>query len=99
MSVRLGLFPFVLLMTGCGSSTVTKANFDKLKPNMTVAEVEGILGKATRGGEKPEAKGKEGVIQFPFTLYKWGDDKKYINVGFDDGGKAAVIWQKGVLDN
>jgi hypothetical protein len=99
MSIRLGLSAIVLVLTGCGSSTVTKANFEKLKPSMTLAEIEGILGKATKGGEKPEAKGKEGAIQFPFTMYKWGDDRKYITVGFDDGGKAAVIWEKGVLEN
>lgn len=34
-------------LAGCGGSKVTKANYEKIKDGMTLAEIEGILGKGT----------------------------------------------------
>lgn len=87
---------FVLAMAGCSASTVTPANFAKLKPGMTQAEVEAVLEKPAQPGVKPQA--KDSGLRLPFTMVRWGDDAKSITVGFDDDGKAAVIWQKGVLE-
>lgn len=93
--MRLISAALVVTLAGCSASTVTPANFAKLKPGMTQAEVEAVLGKPASAGVRPQA--KDGSLQAPFTMVRWGDDARLITVGFDDDGKAAVIWQKGVL--
>jgi hypothetical protein len=64
----------VLLLAGCGSK-VSKSNYDKLKEGMTMAEVEGILGKGTvtetSGGLMGAAKTEE-----------WKDGDKSITAAF-----------------
>src|ERR1043166_850404 len=37
-----------LLLPACGKSKVSQANYDKLKKDMTLADVEAILGKGTK---------------------------------------------------
>ena len=44
------LFGLCLLLSGCNKSKVTKENFDKIKNDMTLKEVEDILGEGTREG-------------------------------------------------
>jgi len=92
----LGAATLLFCIVGCGASTVTPANFARLKPGMTQAEVEAVLGQPAAPGVKPRA--KDSGLQVPFTMVRWGDDAQSITVGFDDEGKAAVIWQKGVLE-
>ena len=46
-----------LLITGCGKNKVTKDNYEKIKNDMTLAEVEAILGK----GAKDESGDGSGV--------------------------------------
>ena len=88
------------------NKNVTPENFAKIKPGMTQAEVEAILGGA--GEDDPEGNldvsegssvaGAAGIGGDLNTMskrrsttkwFKWGNDKKFIRVGFDDGKVAA----------
>ena len=44
------LLALCLLLAGCKKSKVTQENFDKIKNDMTLKEVEAILGEGTREG-------------------------------------------------
>ncbi len=93
-----------------GNSKVTKANYDLLKSNMTLTEVEAILGKGDAEGDLAlhEGSGAAGAIGVtdmtaaPRTTssvkwVKWGDDNKYIRVGFrGDRVATGKIEQKGL---
>jgi len=99
----LGVLCAALCLTvgACGKTNknVNKANLDKIKPGMTRAEVEEILGP---GEDDPElslpegssvagASGIGGDLQSlskprnSTKWLKWGSDKKFIKVGFDNG--------------
>ena len=74
----------VLTLAGCGGK-VTKSNFDQIKTGMTVAEVEGILGKATDT--------KSGAVNLPGiagsgSIMTWKDGEKTIAVTFANGKVA-----------
>ena len=85
-----------LLMAGCGSKRVTKANFDKITDGMPRADVEMILGKGEEPAETDLATGSSvagaaGIggdlasVSRPASgvkIVKWGDDKKWIKIGF-----------------
>src|SRR5216683_1383765 len=110
MKARRALSSLRLLVFGClclapiactGNSKVTKANFDQIKPNMTLAEVEAILGKGDAEGDLAlhEGSGAAGAIGVTdmsaapsrtssIKWVKWGDDNKYIRVGFS-GDRVA----------
>ncbi len=93
----------VCLLAGCGGGSVNQANFDKVKNDMSVKDVDAILGtgspisldeigklplpektKVSYGtvgaiiGGDPKAKTK------PVQWRKWGDNQKFILVGFQD---------------
>jgi hypothetical protein len=62
-----------LLTTACVKK-VTKANFDKIKDGMTLAEVEKILGKGTKEtGDGSNVAGQFGVAVMPAAASGGGD--------------------------
>jgi len=76
-----------LTLAGCGGSKVSKDNFDKIKPGMTIAEVEAVLGKAT------DTKGVSGTIGDLAGSAKtmiWKDGDKTITVNFVNDKVAAM---------
>lgn len=78
-------------MPGCGSK-VSKSNFDKIKVGMTVAEVEGIMGKGT---EEAAAAGAIGELKGSAKVMSWTDGDKKITVTFVDD-KVKLTVQKGL---
>jgi len=93
-----------------GNSNVNKANLEKIKPGMTLSDVETVLGKGdSEGGldlsEGSGAAGALGVTTLSATSsrssstkwMRWGDDNKFIRIGFQ-GDKVAKgkIEQKGL---
>lgn len=99
-----------LALPACGGSKrVTKANYDRIKPDMTLAEVEAILGKGDGEGgtslaEGSSVSGAAGIggdlqsVARPASgpkWLKWGDDSKWIKVGFvgDRVGKGMIQQQ------
>jgi hypothetical protein len=95
----------VLAVTGCkGNKNLTKANFEKIQPGMTLAEVQSILGGPgeTEGGDLAIAEGSGGAAavgvggdlqtmsqpRSKVKTYKWGNDSRYIKVSFN-GDKVA----------
>jgi len=106
-----------LALPGCkkANKNVTQENFAKIKPGMTVADVEAILGGP--GEDDPEGNldvsegssvaGAAGITggdldsmsrRRPTTKWlRWGNDKKNIRVGFDDGKVGGgKIQSKGI---
>jgi hypothetical protein len=89
---------------------VNKANFDQIKPGMTRAEVEAILGPGDREGglDVSEGSGVAGAVgvttlsapgsgRSSIEWFKWGDDSKNIRVGFQgDRVVKGKIEQKGL---
>ncbi len=78
--------------TGCGKSKITKENFDKIKNDMTLKEVEAILGEGTsQGGDGANVAAQVGVdvtggAAAPSTVdYLWESGKKSITVTFKQG--------------
>lgn len=105
------LFVLSLAIPACGgNSNVNKANYEKIKPGMPLAEVEAVLGKGdseggldlSEGSGAAGALGVTGLSAAPtrsssIKWMRWGDDNKYIRIGFQ-GDKAAKgkIEQKGL---
>jgi len=67
-----------LTLAGCGSK-VTKSNLDKITNGMTLAEVEGILGKGT---ESTGASGTVGDLTGSAKSVTWKDGDKTITINF-----------------
>jgi hypothetical protein len=97
-------------LAGCkGNKALTKENFDKIQSNMTLAEVQALLGGP--GEENPEgltmaegssvagAAGIGGSLESmtakksPVKWYKWGGSSKWIAVAFLDGKVASNFKQ------
>jgi len=105
------LFLLCLAIPACtGNANLTKANVDKIKPGMTLTEVEAVLGKGdSESGldlsEGSSAAGALGVTTLSaapsrsssIKWMRWGDDSKFIRIGFQ-GDKVAKgkIEQKGL---
>ena len=84
-----------LFVAACADKRLTKANFDKIKDKMTLEQVQDILGRGDKetGGDGGAgvaaavglnlggAKGAGGA-----DMYKWGNDEKYIRIGFRNNG-------------
>ncbi len=68
-----------LTLAGCGSSKVSKSNLDKITNGMTLAKVEGILGKGT---EATGASGTLGDLAGSAKSVTWKDGDKTITVNF-----------------
>jgi hypothetical protein len=88
-----------------GDARLTKASFAKVQPGMTLAEVEAILGPGEQeGGDLAIAEGSGvagaagvggdlqsmGGPRSQFTTYKWGNDKCWIKVIFQQGKVAPA---------
>jgi hypothetical protein len=97
------LLTVCLLVCGCGKNKVTKANFDKLKEGMTLAEVEAILGPGEKqtgdaanvagqfGVALPSNEGAKGV-----DTYVWEKGNKKIQLCLVNGKVAGQILQSGL---
>jgi hypothetical protein len=106
------LLAVCLALPACGGNkNLTKANFDKIKPGMTLTEVEAILGQGdsedgTSLAEGSSVAGAAGIggdlssvtSRSSSTKWvKWGDDKKYIRIGFmGDRVQQGMIQQAGL---
>ena len=86
------LLALCLLLPGCKKSKVTQENFDKIKNDMTLKEVEAILGEGTReGGDGANIAAQAGVdvtggalAQSSSTIaYVWESGNKKITVFFN----------------
>jgi hypothetical protein len=101
-----------VFLNGCGGNKrVNKDNFAKIKPNMHLDEVEGILGKGeVEGGTSlPEGSSVAGAAGIGGDLssisrpasgpkwVKWGDSNKWIRIGFiGDRVQQGMIQQQGL---
>jgi hypothetical protein len=91
-------------LTGCGGS-LSKAQVDRIRLGMTVAEVEGILGKgkSVESGEVKrlvqESMGEDGpkveIDSSEMRGIRWGDDKKSVTVIFRSD-KVFRVFPKGL---
>jgi hypothetical protein len=105
------LLSLCLAIPACGgNANVNKANYDKIKPGMALADVEAVLGKGdSEGGldlsEGSGAAGAVGVTTLSATSsrsssikwMRWGDDSKFIRIGFQgDKVVKGKIEQKGL---
>jgi len=78
-----------LAITGCGKGTdVSKEAYDKVKTDMTLAEVEAILGK---GELQTGASGTIGGLTGSGEVYKWVDGDKKITITFANGKVKAKV--------
>ena len=108
--VALLLLLCVAIPACSGNANVNKANYDKIKAGMTLAEVEAVLGKgdSEAGLDLSEGCGAGGAIgvttlsatpsrSSSIKWMRWGDDNKFIRIGFQ-GEKVAKgkIEQKGL---
>jgi hypothetical protein len=109
----LAVLLLAVLTAGCGkgNKNITKANFEKIKPGMTVSEVEALLGRGEDEadlslGEGSSVAGSAGIggdfdsVAKPKSSTrwrKWGSDTKFIRVGFDnERATAGKITQQGL---
>jgi hypothetical protein len=86
--ILIGVAMMALMLTilpGCGGK-VSKSNFDKVQNGMTMAEVEGILGKGT---EQAGVAGAIGDLAGSGKVMTWTDGEKSITVTFVDGKVTA----------
>ena len=79
------------VLTGCGKSKVTKENFDKVKNDMTLDQVEAILGEGTKQGDGANMAAQVGVDvtggagSSSTVEYVWEGGKNTITVSFRQG--------------
>jgi hypothetical protein len=79
------ILAFCLALVGCGGSKVSKVNYDKIKDGMTVAEVEGILGKGEEQASVSVPGASAGGVSVPGMSgknYVWKDGTKVITITF-----------------
>ncbi len=77
-------------LSACGSSKITKENFDKLKLGMTLEDVQDILGEGSRQGDPSSGVAAQfGVNLAPSgsreEMYIWESGKKKITIYFRTG--------------
>jgi hypothetical protein len=91
------LLAMCLALSGCGKDKITKANYDKITNDMTLKEVEAILGEGTsQGGDGANVAAQFGVdvsggVQASATTsvdYVWEKGNKSITITFR-GGKVV----------
>ena len=93
------LFALCLMLTGCIKNKVTKANYDAVKPGMTLEQVQQLLGKGTKdeGGDGSNVAAQfgvdVGVSSSPRagtgSTYTWERGGNSITVNFDKEGKVV----------
>jgi hypothetical protein len=98
--VRYGAIAVVLalcfLLSGCVKSKVTKENYDKINTNMTLAEVEAILGKGEAVGDGSNVAAQVGVdvtggaAPSNTVDYVWESGAKKITVTVIKGGGKVL---------
>jgi hypothetical protein len=100
--VRIALvFALCLILTGCAKSKITKANFDSIKNDMTLDDVEAILGEGTpTGGDGSVMAAQAGVAlnagaRSSSVQYVWESGKAKITVTFR-GGKVTGKTSEGL---
>lgn len=81
-----------LSLAGCGKSAVTKENFDKIANDMTLEQVENILGSGSRSGGDGSLVGAQvgvdvtgGARPSSTVEYVWESGTKSITVTFRHG--------------
>jgi hypothetical protein len=98
---------------GCGkkNKNITKANLEKIKVGMDKADVEAILGRGEDEGDLDLSEGSSVAGAAGITTgdigsmskrrttrwVKWGTDKKFIRMGFENGKVANNSIQSGGL--
>src|SRR5262245_57014965 len=84
-----------LILVGCGNSKVTKDNFEKIKNDMTLDQVESILGEGKPQGDGSMVAAQAGVdltggAPPPTTQdYLWENGNKSITVTFNKQNKVV----------
>ena len=85
---RLGLWMVLavlcLALPGCGGDKITKANFDQIKPGMSQAEVEAIVGTGTTP-QGSSVNLSMGGMTMNAKVVRYGDDKKNITIVYQEG--------------
>lgn len=81
-----------LALAGCGPTKITKANYDKIQNDMTLAQVEEILGSGNRQGADATNMGAQFGVDLgasappPSSVdYVWEKGKTNITVTFRSG--------------
>src|SRR5262245_39593756 len=89
------LLALCFIFIGCGNSKVTKDNFDKIKNDMTLEQVEAILGQGAPQGDGSMVAAQAGVdlsggAPPPTTQdYLWENGNKSITVTFNKQNKVV----------
>lgn len=80
--IKRGVDTLQTVQTALEPEKVTKANYDKIQPGMTLAEVEAILGKTTMAEEIVKSGMQENA---PFVLLWKLNGLRFITVAFENG--------------
>jgi hypothetical protein len=87
---------FCVFVAGCGGGNVTKANYDKIKTDDKLEDVEKVMGgKGTELTEEQLKKMSLPAAPAGVKIYRWGDDNKYILVTVADN-KVKTKTEKGL---
>ncbi len=81
-----------MLLVGCGSSKVTKTNYEKVETGMTLEQVESVLGEGTETTSMGVQIGDTGGSA---AIYVWEEGDKKITVTFKDN-KVVTKMQTGL---
>jgi hypothetical protein len=90
------------LVSGCGKSKITKENFDKITNDMTLEQVEAILGRGDPQGDGSNIAAQAGVDVIgtssgPSTVdYLWEKGNKSITVTFNKQKKVVAKRNSGL---
>jgi hypothetical protein len=93
---------FALVLIGCGNSRVTRETFQKIKNDMTLQEVEALLGEGAPQGDGSMVAAQAGVdlsggAPPPSTQdYLWENGKKSITVTFNKQNKVVQKRSEGL---
>ena len=109
-----GLLALAILAAGCsggvGESKVTQANLEKIKPGMTLAETEAIMGKGEKVGSASLSVGSAAATttatssatspeaSVSVEIYAWGN-KAFIDALKGNQSPAEVTGAKGITVN
>jgi hypothetical protein len=78
------------ILTGCGKSKVTKDNFDQIKNDMSLEDVEHLLGQGTELTGDPSLMAAQAGVNLggegsTTSVHKWESGKKSITISFRKG--------------
>lgn len=86
-------FVFCVALTGCGGGGPTKAQYDKLKDDMTLADARKEMGGDGTEMKKEDLKkaGIDAEVPAGMKVIRWGDDNKYVTATFlEDKLKSKI---------